>query len=318
MEMIAQQKAIERLDQQLSGSRRNPPRQDRPPPGRDSSNMGGKTRPDWGGGQQSSAPRRNSRPSSTHTDHLDTIARVHAAKTQADLVQDHVDTVQDVHQDHQDYLTGGQGYDPRYDYRYGRYPPSYDNNGYNRYPPPVDQSRNNRNGRFPTDQTFDSQQQNNRNGRFPTDQTFDSQQEHSQYPAYKQQPGYRQYPSYNVHRDGGHYQKEEEEEGGYGFEYGQSGMQIDIHTGLPCSNMSDPSCQMRSYGEIQIETPHGEMDIEPGEMDLEGPAAADLLRMLGNLNFIVIIIINVQQKWVICPKALTRQNYHLLQTGLKI
>ena len=292
MEMIAQQKAIERLDQQLSGSRRNPPRQDRPPPRRDSSNMGGKTRPDWGGGQQSSAPRRNSRPSSTHTDHLDTIARVHAAKTQADLVQDHVDTVQDVHQDHQDYLTGGQGYDPRYDYRYGRYPPSYQNNGYNRYPPPRDT--------------------NNRNGRFPTDQTFDSQQQHSQYPAYNQQAAYRQYPQYNVHGDGGHYQKEEEEEGGYGFEYGQSGMQIDIHTGLPCSNMSDPSCQMRSFGEVQIETPQGEMDIEPGEMDLEGPAAADLLRMLGNLNCIVIIIINVQQKWVICPKALTGQNCHWL------
>ena len=51
----------------------------------------------------------------------------------------------------------------------------------------------------------------------------------------------------------------------------------------PCTNMSDPMCKQRMMAqqEIQIETPYGEMDMEPGEMDLEGAAASQLLKTLG-------------------------------------
>ena len=272
MEMIAKQRAIEQLDRQLSGSNRDQGGPNRPLADRGRTDIRGRTPPDWGGDQQASAPRRNGRPSHGHADPLDTLARVHAVKNHADMVQDHVDTVQDVHQDQYDYMTGGRDYDPHYQYRYDRYNSRYDH-GYDRYNP-RNPPRDHNNRNLPRDHNYRNppRDRNYRNGRFPSDQNFGARQQYDPYP---------QYPPYNVHGGDRHYYRGDEDRG-YGYDGYQPGLKIDINTGLPCSNLSDPQCQMRMNREIQIETPHGELDMEPGEMDLEGAAAADLLKMLGN------------------------------------
>ena len=245
MEMIAKQQAMDHLDRQLSGAPRERAR------GRGVSDTRGRPGPNWGGSEQPSAPRRsNSRGSPA--DPLDTIARVRNMKAQADLVQDHVDTAHDIHQDRTDYMYGSR--DP-YDRQYGRpYDSRYDSS-YDRY-----YRRNHNSGE-----------------RFPSNQNFESSRRYGQYDPYPSYPPH--YRGGGDRHDGHYYHREED--GYHGYNGYQPGIKLDINTGLPCSNMSDPGCRAQGYREIQIETPHGELDMEPGEMDLEGAAAADLLRMLG-------------------------------------
>ena len=247
MEMIAKQQAIDHIDRQLSGATRDRAR------GRGVSDTRGRPGPNWEGSEQPSAPRRSSSRGGTYTDPLDTLARVHNMKAKADLVQDHVDTVHDIHQDRTDYMYGSRDpYDPQYGRPYdSRYDSSYDR--YHRGNP-------NRQERFPSNQNFESR------GR--------------QYDPYPQQPPY--YRGGGDRHDG-HYNHNED--GYHGYEGYRRGYSVDFNTGLPCSNMSDPRCRAQSFGEIQIETPHGEMDMEPGELDLEGPVAEDLLKMLGKIVY---------------------------------
>ena len=240
LEMVAKQQAIDHLDRQLSGATRGGARD------RGQSDPRGRPGPNWGGNEQPSAPRRST---GRGVDPLDTLARVHTMKAKADLVQDHVDTVHDLHQDRTDYMYGSR--DP-YDPQYGRpYDPRYDSS-YDRY------YRGNP----------------SRQERFPSNQNFEPPRH--QYNPYPQHPQY--YRGGGDQHDGYHHYPEDGYRGYDGYRRGYS---LDINTGLPCRNMSDPRCRTQGLGEIQIETPHGEMDMEPGELDLEGAAAEDLLKMLG-------------------------------------
>lgn len=258
MEIIAKQQAIDHLDRQLSGTTRDTHGRGR----LDTREHGG---PNWGGTGQPSAPRRSSSRSGSHGDPLDTLARVHTMKTQADLVQDHVDTVHDIHQDRTDYMYGSRDYDPRYDPRYGQPYNSHYDSRYDRYY----RGNPNSGSRFPSNHNFES----------PSNHNFESRRPYDSYPPYP--PYYRGAGD----RHDGHPQYHRANEDGYqgynGYNGYQPGFKLDINSGMPCSNMSDPRCRAQGYQEIQIETPHGEMDMEPGELDLEGPVAADLLRMLG-------------------------------------
>ena len=247
MEMVAKQQAMDQLGRQLSGSRSRQGVERQRIPGGSRTDTRGRAGPQWGGTEQSSAPRRRGGRRGSQPDPLDTLAQVHNMKTQADLVQDHVDTVHDIHQDQTDYMYGRRDYDPRYSHGYDRY---------------------------------HYRDHNNRGGRFPQDQNFETGQRGTGYRGYDSYPPYQPY-----YRDRGdrHYDRGEENYY-HGYEGYQPRYKLDINTGLPCNNMSDPRCQGQGYGEVQIETPHGEVDMEPGELDLEGPAAADLLRMLGKYS----------------------------------